>query len=172
MGHPSESVGLHRGAESGQLPQTRAQQDPQLQGRLKTSKTREFGWFRVWVTLAFRHLTKQTAVVKDLTSVPLFYLPSPPSLVHWCLHYCTLMFPLGNSGSWLKDPKLEKCALRVANDDMYCQTIAHFVLKIESLNQEVALDKSQMTEYVHLCSLSFYMCLQSGGQTGLLKTLK
>lgn len=35
MGHPAPSVGLHGGEESGQLPQTRAQQNPTLQGRIK-----------------------------------------------------------------------------------------------------------------------------------------
>lgn len=35
MGHPSESVGLHRGEESGQLSEACPQQNPKFQGRIK-----------------------------------------------------------------------------------------------------------------------------------------
>lgn len=35
MGHPSQSVGLHRGEEPGQLPEARPQPNPKFQGRLK-----------------------------------------------------------------------------------------------------------------------------------------
>lgn len=38
MGHSSESLGLHRGKESGQLPKACSQQDPKFQGRLKQIK--------------------------------------------------------------------------------------------------------------------------------------
>lgn len=35
MGHPSQSVGLHRGEESGQLSEARPQPNPKFQGRIK-----------------------------------------------------------------------------------------------------------------------------------------
>lgn len=35
MGHPSQSVGLHRGEEPGQLSEARPQQNPKFQGRIK-----------------------------------------------------------------------------------------------------------------------------------------
>lgn len=36
MGHSSESLGLHRGKQPGELPKACSQQDPKFQGRLNT----------------------------------------------------------------------------------------------------------------------------------------